>query len=463
MELIIAKPTGAVPLTGIPDTFSKETRSSIELSLSNKGGFNSFDIYPSVLTEYMGEFTDEVLELGVGSGANTDALQIFKASVNNIQQINFLLSVLGLDTLIDSMEDVTDWTDSDITNTPHSLETNIVHNDTSSMRIQITKDKSNGDTITKTFASQDWSTAVNLDFWIYQTKKSTDVEITIHIGDGTNSKSISILVGDNDVWQRKIIDISSMIADGANLPNMSAITHIWFTVSKHKKDAFIYIDNLIRRGGVGTAELRIYDFGTNANPSLLGTPMTFDDGTTAKIFELNPGIYEYHIQSFIGITTANKLTIGHYYGINISNFQGGVSLNILGKNTGNLYNSGKLFYSTDNNTLTVVDNNTDMYFFIYSVVDFYLADIEFRTNCLPGESEICLYIYNKNNVEDVIDDKKYLFDLQEKKYIITPKKMLFSDIHRYFLRFIYIDDIDSSVFKVVLTSHIFYEPISING
>jgi len=176
--------------------------------------------------------------VGIGTTAPSSRLTIAAGATNGEFAIgNFNAKV------VDDMEDVTDWSSSDGTYTPISLESTNVKVGNYALKISTTVSNSNGDTVTKTISNENWSSYGKLGFWIKAsyTTTSTDATtsqiISVQFNDtsgGTYTRNITIK--EFDQWQYEEWDISSL--------TRSSVSWIRFRIDNDYGSPVFYIDQI---------------------------------------------------------------------------------------------------------------------------------------------------------------------------------------------------------------------------
>jgi len=443
---------------GVPDDYSESIVVGSIYNIETKGITNRFKHYIKHITEDMEGNSDLVASL---DGTNTDILQLFKASADTISHLHLFAGTGGGSTVIDDMEVVTDWTSSDPTNTPIALETTIVDTGSGSLKISITDGGSANDTITKTFAAEDWSESTALKLKLYQTDDQQDIRVSVRISDGTNSKTSSeMLVSTKNVWSDRLLLFSGFTEDGGGTTNMSAITSVIFIITKDNKDRVVYIDQLIRLGDPGTFDIQIYDFASTSAPTALsqGTLKTWDDGLTTQTVQAS------NAKNLIMVAKLMRnLTIGNYYGIRIFNKTSLGNLDFYGESSGSYYANGKALKSIDSGvTLTNISTgNEDFYFHIYSIVDAYITKIHLHLNGTTGESKEVIIIEDSvEKVKSVVaHGSSFLNQIERDITIDVAKNIGVNDI----LEIYYDDDVTSSANKISVRVHACVKPHTSNG
>jgi len=179
--------------------------------------------------------------VGIGTTAPSSRLTIAAGATNGEFAIgNFNAKV------VDDMEDVSDWSSSDGTYTPISLESTNVKVGNYALKISTTVSNSNGDTVTKTISNENWSSYGKLGFWIKAsyTTTSTDATtsqiISIQFHDtGGNIQTHAITIKEFDQWQYEEWDIS-----GVASTDRDAVDWIRFRIDNDYGSPVFYIDQI---------------------------------------------------------------------------------------------------------------------------------------------------------------------------------------------------------------------------
>jgi hypothetical protein len=179
--------------------------------------------------------------VGIGTTAPSSRLTIAAGAVNG----EFAIGDFNAK-VVDDMEDVSDWSSSDGTYTPISLESTNVKVGNYALKISTTVSNSNGDTVTKTISNENWSSYGKLGFWIRAsyTTTSTDATtsqiISIQFHDtGGNTQTRAITIKEFDQWQYEEWDIS-----GVASTDRDAVDWIGFRIDNDYGSPVFYIDQI---------------------------------------------------------------------------------------------------------------------------------------------------------------------------------------------------------------------------
>ena len=361
------------------------------VTLLNSGSLIRTTFYPQQLQE-------NLLDSGVISASTTasiNAMQIFRASMDNVNQISLYLGINSTATTLDTFDAIgANWVSSDATNTTVSQESTIKVEGTGSMKIVVKRGaSSNNDTVTKTVVSTNMTTVGSFSFWMRSNQNTNRWKFAI--GDGTNFfQSLPFTSTPNNTWKLITLSLGDFTEAGAGTTNIAAITKLRFQLTTAGDGASSYFDILQSQVASSiTCTVQLYNFGATANPTNIsqGTLLTLDDGTTGVSELLNSSAnqnYEFSLQRGVYVS-ANALTIGNYYGIYMTL----TSVNVYGTST-QKYTSGKL-YTVNTGTGAFTDTTQSTGFQVYSnPVECYLIDVSATADATFGDATISLFQIN---------------------------------------------------------------------
>ena len=350
-----------------------------KLPIRRIGSSNFYRLYPLAVKEGFFDESEVIYSL---SAPQNEIIQVFRAQDDNIGMIGLVLNSEGLHQVIDDFESYVDeasldaaWVQSDPINTPANLETNTVAEGTQSMSIKVTRWRSYGDRVTYTFATpQDWSGYDELHFhW-----RSTRANMLRLVIEDVAGSGLYINLPDTDgEWQQQIIPFNQMRVLGANFPDMSQISKIYFEVINDSRTRTFYVDSLEVRALSGSSvDFQIIDLGdtlpTSVAPPFVAVP--FDDGTQFKTIVADNHLpLERRIDYIDGLAIglfdlSNRLKKGRYYGIRLFNMKGTFPVVLWGGNRPpDPTQSFPVFTSADGATFTELTGKT---LFFYTGVNF---------------------------------------------------------------------------------------------
>lgn len=396
---------------GVPESFSEVTASG-DVFLIQKGQLNKVRLRPQIINEHA-----ESSKSVIGTIDSTTIVgQIFKASQDNINSLNITLESAE-SVLFDTFEDYADsaalqavWVEG--TNVS-ILETTIVAPGGSTKSMKLPLDTLS-DTWTKTISPTDF-TGYNGVFDVYQDEDFSKAKISVVLGDGTNTKSIQLVVQNKNTWTHFDIPESALSEDGGGTTDMSAITHVFFKVEEKAIGKSAYIDNYYATPPVGEIGIKLWDMGTDIPVS---TTTSIDDGTqytklgdagisglqeAEYILSLKGGKRLYHINQFVAgvaleIPTNEILNVDHYYAITLNYID--TDVDVYGPNPSydNYYGNGYSFTVPDEATaITATGTDEDLMFVIFSTQDAYIAQfLQFIDAPPNGDSQTSIFIEDKN-------------------------------------------------------------------
>ena len=376
----------------IQSTTAKEKPSfPSESTILSKGSVNTLTIKPVILTENM---TDDANVMQTVGGSVTDVGQVFKLTdgVVEIDQIKLTMEAISGSsiTAIDDFESYADttalrgtWLSSDLSNTPNTLETSIIHAGSQAMKIQLLSKTKSKDEIKKTFgATQDWSSDTAIQLWFRNDSVSiVEIQIIDSTGDGIKS---TLTVSSSGVFEFIKINFSDMIPVGATPADLSVVKDIIFKITNINSIGAMYIDDLevLDEDALGTLDIEIHDFGATSNPTTLGTVLTTKTVTLVNgkmIYEVDLGL--------------NGLTGNNFYGIVITN-PSIATVKIYGNSASNKYTNGFAFDSTDDTNIAETATGDDINFEVYCLDVSSFHGICIALNASGGNSSVTVSIEN---------------------------------------------------------------------
>ena len=467
---------------GIPETYTEQT-SNAHKFLVRKGQVNKYRLRPSILNEHV-ESSSSI----VGTvNSSTIVGQIFKASNDNINGLMLSLESAA-NTTIDTFETYADnaalqveWVATDSSDKA-VLSTSVVKTGTKSMNLPMSATVL--DEWVNTISSTDYND-FTFSFDFYQTKPYNLSNISFYIGDGTNTKSIPLVINDANSWVHFDIDENSMAVTAndatGTTPTISTITKIGFRLNKSSPTTNAYIDNLVATASPGQIELKLWDMGDTmptASTDALDDGTQYDEigdrgsggGTVATscILNLLGGKKLYTIKTFIaGVALENAsntiLTVGNYYAITLHYVDTNIS--VYGPNASlgyNYYKNGYAFTAPDTSTaITAIGLNSDLMFGVLSTQDVYINKLYRFYDAAPGNNSTELsfiedkYLTIKNIVEgDQGLQQTYNTDFRD-RFLHLPKGGKFEVYHN--------DDYTDSITQVAIVIRYIYSKKSSNN
>lgn len=387
---------------GVPTTYVANITAAINEPV-NVGQLNKLRVRPAILNEHA-ESSREILGT-VASG--TIIGQMFKASQDNINGILLTLESAATETTIDDIEEADNaalqaaWV---LAGTNEAvLETTIISPNKSSVKsMKLDMDTLNDKwTFTKPATSWDM-TGATLEFDYYQTRTSDDATMTLSINDGAATSVITLAVSGSaeNTWQHLSVPVSGMTGTA----NVSAITNVFFQVTKKRATEFAYVDNVRFRPEPGSVTLKLWDCGTTLPTADGGTFDLTNDATqysevgdrgiggsvvAALTLPLEGGKRLYHISNFVAgaareIPANTLLTANNYYAITINYVDTNVS--VYGPDTTfstDYYSNGYAFTTTaENADITKLSGAagsgaySDLMFGIFSTQQIYVQEMK---------------------------------------------------------------------------------------
>ena len=272
-ELVPSSPSSPFPTTnlfGVPETFSKTTINTVNQNIA-KGQLNKINMFPRIGNEHA-ESSREIQ--GVVSNGNILG-QIFKASKDNINTMLLTLeSAAGV--VVDNFESYADsaalqavWA---ATGALATLETTTVKNGAQAMSLPTTNV---ADEWSRAAAPTDYTDYTGT-FFAYFSHAFAAQQVSVFIGDGTNTKSFTVIQEGAGVWCPCEVNEKAMTEDQAGTTNVSAITEIGYRVVVKKLGGTVIIDDLASVPPPGDIEVKLWNMGDTLPESGV---TSIDDGT----------------------------------------------------------------------------------------------------------------------------------------------------------------------------------------
>src|SRR3990167_3277954 len=375
-------------VSGLLPVYSEE-----QFLITRQQRSNALDIPLNCLTEQQDYALDVVAEL---SGSTTDILQVVRASAADVGSITLVLSADIVSEVVDACDSLTNWTTSDVTNTPISIDTSDKFEGTGSLKIQVTPGLSKNDVVTMTLpTAQNWSEKEYIDFYIKATHLAQDMKIQILIEDIIgNSMYQDIFVSQIDTWEQKIFPFDNFIDEMLPL-DMTQIKKVKFKILKEISGGIFRIDRIhVPEGPLDTFDLEIYDFGTS------GVPTSLSQGTLVRTETIK--VKTEFLRGYnISLIPKVPISQDNYFGINITNKAAEiVTLKVHGSLNNNLYTSGAAYTSTDNDNLTAINSgNADIFFLVLSPHDVYLKELQIVADTVnTGNSTVAILIRDSDEI-----------------------------------------------------------------
>ena len=466
---------------GVSENFNSQTSSS-KTYTTQKGQVNKYKLRPAIINEHA-EPSSEI----IGTVTSTKIVgQIFKPSQDNINGLILTLESAGgsdidtFETYADSAALQAEWAQTDA-NDKAELETTIVKTDAKSMKLKMSATVL--DEWINTVTSVNY-TDFTLSLNFYQTKLYATTNMSFFIGDGTNTKSISLTMSSANAWQHFDIDENAMAVTAndatGTTPTMSAITKIGFRLDKASPNALAYVDDIVATTAPGEVSLKLWDMGT----SIPVTAVTsIDDGTqyselgdrginggsvAATInLQLVGGKRLYTIKDFVAgaaLESADNtvLNVNNYYAITINYVDTNVAVyGIIATAATNFYKNGYAFTVADEATaITSAGEYSSCMFSILSTQDVHVNSLIKIFNAAPGsDSNESIFIEDKYSTINILSGEslsKQTIDVEFKdRFFHLPKGGIFEVYHN--------SDITDSVTQAFLLIGYLYVKKSVNG
>lgn len=319
MSIFSTKPTPNVLESRLVE-FNDFTTGHGEIEIPFKGAMVKGSEKTKIVNESSVHFHD-ILESLDATASDKGILQIFRASMDNIQDVRLMLRgepTSASKVLIESGEVLGNWTSSNINLMTVSQSAGGFIN--GSIQFNGEANDSSGSYGQKTFSpAQNWSTKTNLEF-----RLMSDAVMTIRLGildSSLNEATYDIVTPGNGNTTWDLYDIPFSSFSNISLVDLTDITYLRLYFIVAAKNDTVGIDEVYVEGSDGTvviSSFELYDFGTTANPTSLtqGTLLTLDSGASSyqKNLTTQKKLSGYSLT--YGVNDPLKsLTIGNYYGI----------------------------------------------------------------------------------------------------------------------------------------------------
>jgi len=477
---------------GVPNTHTKISSNGV-VNFITKGQLNKIKVRPAILNEHA-ESSREIMDV-VESGVIVG--QIFKASQDNINGIGLTLeSAAGsplddFESYADSAALQVEWVEG--TN-PALLETTIVKTGDKSMNLPLDV---LADTWTDTVTSVDYTDfTFDLDFYQTVLFGLGGADVSFFVGDGTNTKSITLPVNEINSWEHFDININALSEDGGGTTDVTAITKIGFRVDRKRAGQDAYVDNLTATTPPGSVQIKLWDMGTTlpvgdgASFSLadatqyttlgdvgLNGNTTFSEITLA----LQGGKRLYEVKTFaagpaLEMPSNVVLTPNNYYAITLHYVDTDVS--VYGPDTTfstDYYENGYAFSTVgeaSGNKITTIPGAagsgafSDLMFLVYSTQDVYITTFVQRiltstgAEATPGNANVNVFVEDSGMVvTDISTHGSGAIAEIEADHTLRPMYLEKGGKFEIY----YSDDFSDDVAIIGLTMAYLYIPPTVNG
>lgn len=396
-------------LGAIPTTYTRQTSSSKSFFIQ-KGQLNKYRLRPEILNEHVDSSRQP--QAVVNSG--TVVGQVFRASQDNINSINLTLeSAAGA--AFDNFESYANdaalqaaWVETDA-NDKATIGSEVPSGG-GSQSMSLPADATAADEWVKTISATDYE-GYTFTFSFFQTREYSQVKFSIFVGDGTNTKSQSIVVQGASAWEQITINVDDMAEDGGTT-DAANITKVGFRLDTPRNATTAYVDNIVLTPEPGGIGVELWDMGEEMPESGLdaiedGTQYTelgdrgINSGAVSASVTLSllGGQRKYHIEQFVAgvaleIPGNTLLNTGNYYAIVLRYIDTDVTV-YGGDSTfqRQYYPSGYAFTTPDDSTaITAIGEFNHLQFQIFSTQECYLNTLVKSYDGTPGaiSSEVIL-------------------------------------------------------------------------
>jgi hypothetical protein len=227
----------------------------------------------------------------------------------------------------------------------------------------------------------------------------SDNQWRLFIGDGSNEAYIDFSAQNPNTWEERTLSFSSMtdigLLDLSNiqsikiqLRNVSSTTTGYFNYWTSTTTCYFDFWTLVGGAGHNSTVIRLYDFGSTANPTTLGTQMPQDYDVLEVPIDLSPNKRVHQVHLHLGSHELDEsLVVGNYYGLYITKPDAGV-LNIYGSED-QVYQSGKCYSDTDGSLMEIPGT---LGFMVMSAIEARLSEISVVPDANAGSSKTFLFV-----------------------------------------------------------------------
>ncbi len=382
--------------------FNSFVISEVIKTVPNRGATFISTIMPKIPMERSLFDVDDIKILS-SSGTEPGFLQIFRASTKNIHDVK--ISLAGTTTLMTTLDDFEYATDTAIQSVYVSTNTqglqiysvsDMFYNGSKCAKIIFNKTKAPGTSLVGGYPTpQNWSNSRGISLYWNSILSGLNNTWRISITDNnSNVAYIDFNTLNINVWENKILNFESFT--NISLIDLSLVKKISLTCMSCEASKWIYFDKLelIGESNIGqNIEVKLFDFGENANPTQLpANAMTLDEGIDYTICTIDDTKEIRTIHLHCGSHNINNsLVIGNYYGIFISKPDMGNC--IIYGNSNQSYMSGKCYSIDSSNNL--IEESSTVGFMCFAVSDCILKCIDIYTDGDPKLSKMYLYIIDE--------------------------------------------------------------------
>ena len=444
--------------------------SEYEQIIPTRGASFSLDVYNAIPSEHALLSTDLIKTL-TADGANGDQFaQVFRASKDNIHDIQVALAGSGLEPeLLDDFEYNSDSALRSVYSTSSTSHFQIYRNTqnhytgSASLKLSIRRNTAVDETVKRDFSSPvDWSTREGLTFHWACSQNSLKVLLRLELYDSSNTAYLDFSVKDTNTWEECFAKFSSF--QDIALIDLSDIRGIRIRCILANSTATAYFDTLYVYGGEDICDVNVtlYDLGSDVSSlASLPSPMEISSGVTSFPFEVSGGkrLQVLDLYENVGSSGILPLTIGNYYAFCISKPSYG-SLNIYGSSSKE-YRSADCYEVAADGSLTALSASSG--FLIQSVDESRLSNLQIIAEGDPSNSTALITAYDtltqKSQVyaEVKLGVDGYALDLKE----ILPEYIPLNKTTH--LRIYYSDSDESRASSIKIRSKCYYLNFDLYG
>lgn len=350
-------------------------------------------------------------------------LQIFRASANNVHDINVMMrgvSSAASRVSIANCDTATNWSQTNVSRLSFAVDNTITFEGAGAINLKPKTTVYTGDYVQYLVTPYvNLTNNTNIEFMFRDGQQAT---WRITLVDSSNAEAyFEYSVSTINVWE--VFDITYSSFTNIEVLNLSELAAIRFTpVVIPVKNIDAYVDYINIAGTVGETtniEMELYDFGSNATPTNIseGTLIPLDEGeaSAVSILTTQKRIMDFHIHAG-SHTIGTSLTIGNYYGFLIKTPTVG-NAEVYGSTLNTQYNSGRLY--TINADGSTTENVGALGFVVYAVVDALLRGMRIQVDDSATNTEVyvmCVDDANNRRLTNMLLRREFAEDSQREIY-----------------------------------------------
>jgi hypothetical protein len=363
--------------------------------IPSKGSLVQFDANLKGVNE--GVFTD--FEVAATASSGERMVQVFRASATCVSEA--MVSLEGLITtpvVVDDFEGYASsqalqgsWVGSSPSDVAVSLNTADPAEGSKAMQVWFKASKSIGDRVTRTFSTlQDWGNGKHLRFSFRSDRSTIFMKVVLR---DSSSRALETYFHSSDgSWGTISVAFEDFdFPDGSF--DTSKVQSLAFEVVDCPENTNVGIDGVQMINDVGSVDVGLVDFGASPPDGTQPLPpyMTLDSGLPTKTISAPSSKTMISVNLPYGMTTANKMTVGNYYGLVITGPSGANSQLKWHGTAQRSYQSGPVLKEEAGGTLTALQGSAG--FGIISHIKGYIRKVSIKFSADPGTGSRLVLAY----------------------------------------------------------------------